>query len=554
VAAKGKVIPAKWLRLFAELRGYDPVASAAPGDTFDADAAEKACRFFPACIKHVKGRSAGQPFELADWEKAIVGCLFGWKRSNGRLRYVECLIYVAKKNGKSTFATAILLMILALREQQGMELYSIAASRDQAAIIFGHAVGMIRQEPGFKKLLRPYGDRGGSQQRSIVRDENMSSYKPLSSDVNTADGLHPDMIVADEIHRHKSSELVDTLNKSTADSPEPLTIYTTTADFNRVSFCNDLLKRAKLIRDNGGDPAKAGHDPGFLPFICECDKADDWMDPAVWAKANPNLGVTVPEEFLARECQKAQDSPSELNNFLRLHMNIVTDADVAWLPMDKWDACATTTDVLDGQQCFAGLDLSSTRDVTALSLVFPRDDGSWTVDLHCWIPADNAREREKRDRVPYTTWARQAEIELTEGDVVDYDVIRKRINELNTRYSIREIAIDRWNSTQIQTQLIGDGFTVTPFGQGYASMSAPAKEFEKSVIAGTLDHRNSPVLRWMAGNVMIETDAAGNIKPSKKTSTEKIDGVVATVMALGCAMVSEGDGVSLLETRGLVGV
>ena len=279
---------------------------------------------------------------------------------------------------------------------------------------------------------------------------------------------------------------------------------------------------------------------------------DDWTDPKVWAKANPNLGVSKSVEYMRCECKRAQETPTYENTFKRLDLNIKTQQDVLWLPMDKWDACGGDVDPGDlaGQVCYAGLDLASTTDIAALVLLFP-EVGNAVLPFF-WIPAESARIRERRDRVPYETWARQGLIEMTEGNVIDYDVIRRRINELGEQFNIKEIAVDRWNSTQLQTQLTGDGFEVIPFGQGYASMSAPTKELEKLVLAGDLAHGGHPVLRWMASNVSVEMDAAGNIKPSKKKSNEKIDGMVALIEAIGRAIIAPQEQGSVYDSRGVI--
>jgi len=552
--ATGPKVLAKWRALFRLIPGYDPIASATAGDWFDEQAAEQAIAFFPECLKHVKGPKAGQPFELERWQKAVTGCLFGWKRSDGLRRYRECLLYVAKKNGKSAWVAGLILYMLVCDGEQGAELYSAAASRDQASLVFAHAAGMVRQESHLSERLTVYGARGGSVTKSIVYEDAFGSYKCLAADANTADGANVHMAAIDELHRHKTPELAEVLQKSTASRSQPLVIYTTTADYNRESLCNTKLKYARQVRDNGGRSTKPGFDPEFLPVIFEASTEDDWTDPAVWAKANPNMDVSVPKSFLARECRKAQDTPSELNNFLRLHLNIVTDSDVAFFPMQEWDAvgaeCTVNEQELQGHDCFTGVDLSSTRDITAVVHCFPDEDGGYSVLPRFFVPEHTARDRERKDGVPYSAWAREGFIELTSGNVVDYDVIHEHIKADGEQFHIREIAIDRWNSTQLQTQLIGDGFEVVPFGQGFASMSAPTKEIEKLVVEGTFNHGNNPVLRWMAKNTTAETDAAGNLKPSKKRSSEKIDGIVAAIMALGRAMVSEGEKESVYEKPG----
>jgi phage terminase large subunit-like protein len=279
---------------------------------------------------------------------------------------------------------------------------------------------------------------------------------------------------------------------------------------------------------------------------------DEWTSPKVWARVNPNLGVSISEEYLERECRRAKEQPAYVNTFKRLHLNIKTQAEVLWLPMERWDACEDEfhPDDLEGKECWAGLDLASTTDLTAFVLYFP-EDGNRVLPFF-WVPREGALQRERRDRVPYTAWAREGHLTLTEGNVCDYDAVRARINELGEMFDIKEIAFDRWGAQQLVTNLKEDGHEVVAFGQGYASLSAPSKELEKLILSGELQHDGHPVLRWCASNVMVEMDSAGNIKPSKKKSTERIDGIVALVMAIGRVIVREPPFRSIYETRGLL--
>jgi Phage terminase-like protein, large subunit len=274
---------------------------------------------------------------------------------------------------------------------------------------------------------------------------------------------------------------------------------------------------------------KAGSikDERFLPAIYAAGIEDDWKDERTWARANPNLGVSVKLDFLRSECARAVEMPSYENSFRQLFLNQWTQQDQRWLRMDHWMQGAQPCPVdLRERECFGGLDLATTFDTTCLALVFPLDDGTVWCEPHFWIPEENMRQRVQRDKVQYDVWARQGHLHLTHGNVTDYDQVRADINELTTKYNLRQIAIDRWNATQLATQLQGDGIDVVGFGQGYGSMSAPAKQLEAMVVSGKLLH-NNPVLDWQAGNVAIQQDHAGNIKPSKQKSTERIDGIVS---------------------------
>jgi phage terminase large subunit-like protein len=532
--------PARWLDLFALLPGYDPVATAPDGWWFDATAADKACRFFAEYLTHIEGHMAGRPLVLEPWQQAVVGCAFGWKRPDGTRRYREIFQFVPRKNGKSTLCGGLVNLIAYCDGEPGAQIYCAAADKDQAALVYRQAKGMIVANSELSAGARIYAAT------KAIEFPNGGIFRTLTSDADTKHGLNSHANIIDELHAHYSRDLTDVLQTGTGARRQPITWMITTSDFDRESICNEKHDYARGVRDRVID------DPAFLPVIYEATTDDDWTSPATWRKANPNLGVSVSEEYIARECKRAQETPSYENTFKRLHLNIRTQQDVRWLTLEHWDACDGPVDAeaLRGRECWAGMDLSTTTDLSALVLLFPRE-GGYDVLPYFWAPRANAEKRERRDRVPYLTWARQGFVTLTDGDVVDYDAIRARFNELARTYDVRELAIDRWNSTQLQTQLMGDGVEVVPFGQGFASMSAPTKELEKLVIAGSVAHGGNPVLRWMASHVSVETDAAGNLKPSKKKSTERIDGIVALVMGLGRSMVRPEMN-SVYQSRGLV--
>lgn len=535
-----------WESLFKELPGYDPWATCGEC-TFNSATADNAVDFVESELRHIEGALAGKPLLLQPWQQAIIGCAFGWKRSDGTRRYREVFQFVPRKNGKTAMAAGVLNLVAFCDHEPGAQIYSAAADREQATLVYRTAKGMILQNPSLEQGVKIY-----STYKSIEYPGNVV-YKALSSDANTKHGFNSHFIVIDELHAHHDRELCDVLLTSTGSRRQPLVWYITTSDYDRDSICNEKYDYASKVRDG------VIEDESFLPVIFEAAAADDWKSPAVWRKANPNLGVSISEDYLARECKRAQESPAYENTFKRLHLNIRTEQDVRLIPLEHWDNCTDERspmvwreemlEQMKGRECFAALDLSATTDISALSLVFT-DENERIVLPWFWVPGDNAVLRERRDKVPYLTWARQGWIEQSEGNVIDYDVIRRKVNELQEVYSIRGIAIDRWNATQLATQLAGDGFEVNAFGQGYASMSAPTKELLSLVASGRLLHGGNPVLRWMAQNVAGEQDAAGNMKPSKKKSHERIDGIVSTIMALGLLMVNPEP--SVYESRGLL--
>jgi len=510
--------------------GYDPFATA--GDCwFDADAAQMEIDFVEECCTRPGDDGQPVPFLLEPWQKAIIGNLYGWKRPDGSRRYRECFVFVPRKNGKTSLAATLICGSLFLRAHLGLQCYSAAADRDQARIVFGDVKRMISDEPNMEEAATIY-------QNSVVVGNG--SYKALSAEAGTKHGLRPDLVINDELHAHKSAELTDVLMTGTAiKGKQPLVVHLTTSDYEREgSICNDKHDYASKVRDG------ILEDAAFLPVIYEASIDDDWTDPEVWAKANPNYGVSVSEDYLARECKRAQDSPAYENTFKRLHLNIRTEQDVRWLSMTAWDACPATISPsdLEGRPCWCGLDLSSRLDLTCLAMVFKSPKGEdrfvdhgWRTIVKTWVPQDGATKRQKNDRVPYLQWIREGWIDTTPGPSVDYDVIRRDINELGKIYDIREIATDPWGAPQLLQQLDGDGLTVFEHRQGYVSMSSPTKDLEAAIIDGTLDTGGNPVLRWAASNVVAEMDAAGNIKPNKKKSSERIDPIVALVMGFGRA-------------------
>ena len=506
-------------KIIKKIPGYNPCRDGR-GFVFHSEVAQKAIDFFSHRLVHVKGQWADKNIFLEDWQKAIVANLFGWKNKKGIRRYREAFIYVPRKNGKSTLISGLANFVLFCDGERGAEIYSAAADRDQASLVFEIAKGMILRDELLSKAAKIY-------TKAIIYEEEGSSYRAISADANTKHGFNTHLALIDELHAQPNRELVDVLITSTGARQQPMIIHITTADYYRESICNEKYDYARKVRDG------IIKDESFLPVIYEADKDDDWTKPKTWAKANPNLGVSISKEYLDRECKRAQESSAYENTFKRLHLNIITEQATRWIQMNKWDNMPTFDAVmLRGDICYGGLDIASTTDIAAFVLVF-YGDKCYKLLSFFWVPEENAHTREKKDRVPYLTWARDGHIKMTEGNIIDQDVIRHDINEMKEIYNIKEIAIDRWNSAQLSTQLMGDGFEVIGFGQGFASMTAPTKEMDAAITGKKILHNNHPVLRWMASNAAIETDAAGNMKPSKKKSSEKIDGIVAAIMALG---------------------
>lgn len=497
---------------------------------FDEDSADRAVTFFPRFLRHMKGEWAGQPFELTPWQRdEIVRPLFGWKRQDGTRRYRTVYVEVPRKNGKSSLGAGIALILLYADHEQGGEVYSAAADRDQAAIVFDLAKGMVQASPELRAISEIY-------RRSIVVRRTGSAYHVLSADVKSKHGKNASGVVFDELHVQPNREMWDVLNTSTGARRQPVVIAITTAGYDRESICWEVHEYARKVQE------KLIQDDSFLPVIHGAPEEADWRDQAVWRQANPGLGVSLKFDYLEQEARKAQETPSYQNTFRRLHLNQWTQQSERFIDLAVWNACAGAVDLeqLRGRPCFGGLDLSTTTDISAFVLLFPPEDDEaadrdWHVLPFFWIPEENIGKRVRRDGVPYDAWVRDGLIEATDGNVVDYEVIRKRVKDLSERHHIREIAIDRWNATQITTQLEGDGLTMVPFGQGYKDMSPATKQLETLLLSKRLRHGGHPVLRWMADNLAVKQDPAGNLKPDKAKSTDRIDGIVALIMALGRA-------------------
>lgn len=518
--------------------------TAKDGDWFDEAAAEHACQFFERYLKHTKDRWFGLPFKPIPWQRSSLRAMFGWKRADGTRRFRIVFIEIPRKNGKTTFAAGVGLYLGLACGLPGAEVYFAASDRKQACIAFNEAKRMRAASPYMKSITDVF-------KYSIVRPDQGSKLEALSKESGNKDGLNMSGLIGDEVHAWTDREVYDLLHTSIGVRKEPMEVLITTAGTDETSFWGEMHDHAEKVRDGEID------DHEFLPILFCADADADIEDPAAHAQANPSLGYTVLPEYLAKEARRAATTPSYRNTFKRLHLNQRTAQTTLWLPMEHWAQCnlaPVRIEQLAGRRGFFGLDLSSTTDLTALVGLFPRE-GSEIVDLwsHFWLPLGldpkDIEEREKRDRQPYRRWADAGLMTLTEGNVVDYDKIRTFIagvegqGGLMQQVEIVDLAHDRWNARQIATQLMGDGLNLVEFGQGYASMSAPAKEWERRVLAHTLNHGGNPIMQWMAKSVEIRPDEVGNIKPVKpdrKRHTRRVDGIVAGVMALGRLIVSEG--------------
>ena len=447
----------------------------------------------------------------------------------------------------SELAAAVALLLCCGDGEERAEVYGCAADRQQAAIVFDVAADMVRMCPALGKRVKIL----ASQKRMVYAPTN-SFYQVLSAEAYSKHGFNIHGVVFDELHTQPNRKLFDVMTKGSGDARmQPLYFLITTAGTDTQSICYETHQKALDILEG------RKRDPTFYPVIYGASADEDWTSPAVWKKANPSLGITVGIDKVMAACESAKQNPGEENSFRQLRLNQWVKQSVRWMPMREWDACAFKVDEddLEGRVCYGGLDLSSTTDITAFVLVFPPMDADdkFMVLPNFWIPGDNIDLRVRRDHVPYDLWQRQGFLQTTEGNVVHYGYIEKYIERLGERFNIREIAFDRWGAVQMVQNLEGMGFTVVPFGQGFASMSPPTKELMKLVLEKKLAHGGHPVLRWNMDNIFIRTDPAGNIKADKAKSTEKIDGAIALIMALDRAIrCGNENGESVYESRGLL--
>lgn len=512
---------------------------------FDQEAADLAVYFFETYLTHEKGEYAGKPFLLQPWQKTIVSDIYGWKRKkDGSRRYREVFIFVPRKNGKTFTSAGFASYGLFADKEEGAEIYSAAADREQARILFDACKGMIERNKKLSELASIY-------RSSIVYEKRRSSYKVISADAHTKHGFNSHLILFDELHAQKDRELYDVLSTSVGARKQPLIITITTAGFDKKTICYERYDNAKKVTEGSLD------DPYFYPVIYEASEADDWKDPKTWAKANPNLGVSISMEYLESECKKAQEIPAYENTFKRLHLNIWTEQETRYLPMDKWRTCADpsiTIDYLKTLPAYGGLDLSATTDLTAFVLVF-RDvvKDKFIAWPYFWVPEETVIRKTRKDKIPYELWVKEGLIRTTPGAAVDQTFVVHDINELRKIFNIVEIATDPWNAQRPVEDLKNAGANVFMFRQGFPSMTGPTKDLLTLLLVNKFSHSDNAVLTWQASNLAVELDPAGNVKPSKSRSKEKIDGIVALIMALSGASMKKGEQAeSVYKDRGLI--
>ena len=531
---------------YPKLKNYKPSRFMLPTSHYDKAKADRAVKFIEN-LCHTKGKWAGKRFWLLPWQEQLIRDIFGIVKPDGYRQFRTAFVEICKKVGKSELAAAVALYLLYADNEPSAEVYGAAADRQQASIVFDVARQMVEMSPALLKRSKLM-----TATKRIVNYGNSGYYQVLSAEVGCKHGFSVSGLVFDEIHTQPNRQLYDVLTKGSSDARQnPLHFIITTAGTDRHSIAYELHTKAVDILEG------RRVDPTFYPVVYGLKDDEDWEDEANWYKVNPSLGYTVDIERLRDAYREAKQNPADEVTFKWLRLNMWVSSTVAWIPDAIFMKGNEEIDLaaLEGRDCYGGLDLSSTGDITALVLMFPpRDEDEKYILLpFFWVPEETIPQRVKAASVPYDIWERQGYLLSTEGNVIHYDFIEKFINDLAEKYHICEIAVDRWNATQMIQNLEGDGFTMVPFGQGFASMSGPTKDFYRLLMEGQIIHGGHPVLRWMAGNVVVDTDPAGNIKVTKAKSKEKIDGIVAAIMALDrCIRNQTEPQGSVYDERGLL--
>ena len=509
---------------------------------FDTKAAERACNFIEL-LPHIKGEWAkrGLSLKLEPWQQFIVCNVFGFKKKNGWRRFRTVYIEVPRKNAKSTLLAAVALYMLVADDEPGAEIYSAAVTKDQARIIFSVAWAMARKEP---ELRSEYGLEVAAH--SLFVEDTSSKFVPLSADKDSLDGLNIHLGAIDELHAHKSRAVFDVLETGTGSRTQSILWSITTAGSNRAGICYEQRDYVKKILE------KVSNDDSYFGLIFTVDDGDDWTQPETWEKANPNYGVSVYPDDIARLCTKAMQLPSAVNNFLTKRLNVWVNADSGFMDMAAWDRCSNPDlDINDfnGLECFAGLDLASKIDINAKVLVFyDEDTGVYSIFGQYYLP-EYAVEISKNSQ--YEGWAATEKIKTTQGNVIDMDLIEDDILADCETFDVTEVAFDPFQATQLSGHMIDEGVPMVEMRPTVLNFSEPMKEFEKLVLEGKLQHNGCPVLTWMLSNVVCHLDQKDNIYPRKERPENKIDGFIAAIMALGRCIVHT-DQKSVYETRGVL--
>jgi len=517
----GEIPACRWVQLACD-RQLNDLSRSGWRYRFDEERASHVCRFIEL-LPHIKGEWAGQNISLEPWQIFELTTVFGWVDADGYRRFKTVYEEVPRKNAKSTKTSGVGLYLLTADGEAGAEVYSAATTRDQAKIVWQDAYQMVNRCPGIRV-------RFGAQTsaNAVYVEETASSFKALSRDQGgNLDGLNIHGALVDEFHAHKTREVYDVLETGTGARRQPLIWLITTAGFNRAGICYEIRGYVTKVLQ------RVVEDEEFFGIIYTIDDDDDWTDPAVWAKANPNWGVSVNPQDIERKARKAMETPSAVNNFLTKHLNVWVNAATAWMDMLAWDRCgdpALSIEDFEGEECHIAVDLASKTDIAALNITFRRGNEYYGFNRFYL----NEEAAEESDNSQYSGWARRGKLILTPGNVTDYDQIENDIRDLAGKYKVLSVAYDEWQAQQLANHLMDDGLPMVKYRQGFSTMNEPMREMEAAIIADRYHHDGCEVMAWMMSNVLAAQGPNDTIRPTKeKNQPVKIDGPVAQIMAIG---------------------
>lgn len=549
----GKIVAGPHVRNACARHLKDLKSGAKRGLKWDIPAALKAIGFFENVLKLSGGEFDGKPFLLADWQKFIVGSLFGWKGRDGYRRYRKAFIETGKGSGKSPLAAGIGLKMLLADGEPGAEVYAAATDKDQAKITFRDAVSMARQSPAISRRIRFSG--GFGNEWNIAYLAKGAFFRPISSETKGRgkSGPRPHCVILDEIHEHPTDAMVEFLSKGVKGRRQPLIFMITNSGSDRQSVCYEYHEYGVKVCKGELE------DDEFFAYICALDEGDDpFKDDACWIKANPNLGITFTSRYLEGEVRQARGMPSKQNITLRLNFCVWTESSSAWIGREAWQSCEADIDIetFAARDCYGGIDLSAKRDLTAVARVWPAEDGSYDAVVDFWTPGETILEREDRDRVPYRLWRDQGYLHTTPSKTVDYGFMVPVLAEMHAHSPFIAAAYDRWRIDLLKGELDEEGLDLplVEFGQGFRDMGPAVDTIEEMILDNKLRVRINPVLRWNVASAVLDEDPAGNRKFAKQKATGRIDGLIALAMALAIAAASQGDGRSVYENRGILEV
>lgn len=512
----------------------------ATGSWVDEDLAGLLPDFFRS-LKQCKGEHAGKGLDLQPWQfNQVIKPLFCTMRPDGLRQYRQTFLALPRKSGKTTLAAAIALYMLLADDEEGGEIVSAAADAAQASICFEIAKQMILQHPGYSRMCQVY-------RREIVNKTNNTVYKVITSSSATKHGYNCSGVIVDEVHAHPNRDLIEVLQTSVGARRQPILAYVTTAGHDRQSICYEMWKYAEQVRDG------VVKDSSFLPVIYAAGQDEDWTQPVTWAKANPGIGITIKEDYLRQACDEAQANGAKQTAFRTLHLNQWVESVETWIPAAKWQECAgerPTDEDLLAAPCYMGIDLSTSRDLTAIVLAFAMPDGTIWLEPYAFVPRESIKEREKNNLQRYDHWAAQGLIEVIDGEVIDFRVVKKRIFELAEKWSVRSVIIDRWQAAQLSQEIAEAGLEVVGHGMSFYHMAPTTKLWEELVATKRLRHPDNEVFNWCMANAVVEIDASGNRRCSKAKSTERIDLVIAAMISVSRLNLCEASGAS--DYSGLV--